>query len=551
MEDLDKKGDDLKKAEELTDELAQQPGVDAQPIKKKTADVKDKHQKAKEKTTDKKEKLVEYIIYIEEYYEIIEEITEWVYVTKPKPELNEPIATDPKTLKKQLKDTEELQDEFVEKKPKMERVLVIIEYITMDCPNDVTVVSEVQTIYQNAKKPFEDTGLKIDVRTNRLRSTLAQSQKFQESLDDFLDNLSHLGERLNNEKPVSAKLETVKEQKAEHAQVHNDVVQMEPVFAQICTSANEVLENAEPGEEKDQLKEKIDDVKEKFQTMKEKSTDREKVLADEVDFCEKFAQQHKPFNSWLDTMEAKLNELTPLACEEDSVQRQVKDVKNLVQETGKNEPKIVELEETAKSAVDNAEVDQVFVEEDSKNDRKRFDELKANVDEKDKKLDELLPLAQDYTKELKPVDEVLDKVEKVTGVAQQPMALNEDKIKEEKKKLDDLAKELEETKPVLEKFNDTSKKLQEEADEESPELPVVKKETENTNDRFDKLQDDLKGRKEKLDDYADKAEKFNKDDEEFKDWMDKASKTPGLVEPVGTEPDVLKRQLKEVEVCFL
>jgi len=193
----------------------------------------------------------------------------------------------------------------------------------------------------------------------------------------------------------------------------------------------------------------------------------------------------------------------------------------------------------------------VFVEEDSKNDRKRFDELKANVDEKDKKLDELLPLAQDYTKELKPVDEVLDKVEKVTGVAQQPMALNEDKIKEEKKKLDDLAKELEETKPVLEKFNDTSKKLQEEADEESPELPVVKKETENTNDRFDKLQDDLKGRKEKLDDYADKAEKFNKDDEEFKDWMDKASKTPGLVEPVGTEPDVLKRQLKEVEVCFL
>lgn len=106
MEDLDKKEDDIKKAEELTDELAQQPGVDAQPIKKKTADVKDKHQKAKEKTTDKKEKLVEYIVYIEEYYEIIEEITEWVYVTKPKPALNEPIATEPETLKKQIKDVE-------------------------------------------------------------------------------------------------------------------------------------------------------------------------------------------------------------------------------------------------------------------------------------------------------------------------------------------------------------------------------------------------------------------------------------------------------------
>ena len=96
----------MNKAEELTDQLAQQPGVDVQPLKEKTSNVKENHEKAKEKTKDKKEKLVKYIIYIEEYYEIIEEITEYVYVTKAKPALNDPIAADPKHLKEQLADIE-------------------------------------------------------------------------------------------------------------------------------------------------------------------------------------------------------------------------------------------------------------------------------------------------------------------------------------------------------------------------------------------------------------------------------------------------------------
>ena len=401
------------------------------------------------------------------------------------------------------------------------------------------------------KKPFDETALKVDVRLNRLRSALAQSQKFQEAFDDFLDNMSHVDERLVNEKPVSAKLDTVKEQKTEHAQVHNDIVQLEPVFAQICSSADEVLESAEPGKEKDQLKSKIDDVKEKFKNMKEKSEVREKVLADEVDLTQKFDEQHKPFNLWLDTIEPKIKDLRPLACEEDSLERQEKHAKDAVEDIKQHEPQLVEMEKTAQEALDNAEVDKVFVENDVKTDRSRFDDLKVNVDEAVQKLDELLPLAQDCTKELAPVDEALDKIEKMTGGAQSPLGLDEDKIKEEQRVLENLAKELEDAKPHLVNFNDTAKDLQEKADADSKELPALKSRVEGVNERADKLADELQQRRDQLDDYADKAEKFNMADTEFKDWLSKASKTPGVIEPIGTEPEVLKRQLKEVEVIIL
>uniref|UniRef100_A0A7M5V1J7 Uncharacterized protein n=1 Tax=Clytia hemisphaerica TaxID=252671 RepID=A0A7M5V1J7_9CNID len=547
LDDLDSKEDDLKKAEELTDKLAEQPGVDVLPLKKKTADVKDKHDKTKEKVKDKKDKLNKYIIYIEEYYEIIEEITEFIYVTKSKPDLIDPIATDPKRIKEQIAGVEAIQDEVVEKKPKLERVTVIIEYITIECPDDVTVVSEVQTKYDQVKKPFDETAFKVDVRMKRLRDTLAQSQKFQESFDDFLDRLSHAEERLSHEKPVSAKLDTVKEQKAEHDQVHNDIVQLEPTFAQICTSADEVLEEADPGEEKDQLKAKIDEVKERYEKMKDDSEKRDKVLADEVKFTQTFDDQHKPFADWLDEIEPKLKNLKPLPCEEDSIQRQVKEAKEASKEIEEQKPKLEDMEKTAQDALDIADVDKIFIEEDVKADRTRYDELKADCDGVEKKLDELLPLAKDYKKEMKPVDEVLDKVEKVVGVAQSPLGLDEDKIKEEKEMLEDLAKELEETKPKLDKFNETAKDLQDKADPESTELPALKKDVDEINDRYDKLKDLLQERRDKLDDYADKVDKFNKSDTDFNNWLNEAQKTPGVIEPIGTEPEVLKRQLKEVE----
>lgn len=124
---MNAKEDELEKVEELNDELVKEPGVDPGKVKKNISDLKHKHGKVKDNVKDKKEKLVEYIIIIEEYYIIIEEITEWIIITKKKPALNEPIATEPKTLKKQLKDLE------VRNQPNSENSLIEIGYCTVPC----------------------------------------------------------------------------------------------------------------------------------------------------------------------------------------------------------------------------------------------------------------------------------------------------------------------------------------------------------------------------------------------------------------------------------
>ena len=72
-------------------------------VKTQANKLKEKHDVMTDDVKLKKEKLSEYIIYIEEYYITIEEITIWVTHAKKNKALVDPISTDTKTLKRQLK----------------------------------------------------------------------------------------------------------------------------------------------------------------------------------------------------------------------------------------------------------------------------------------------------------------------------------------------------------------------------------------------------------------------------------------------------------------
>ena len=85
-------------------------------------------------------------------------------------------------------------------------------------------------------------------------------------------------------------------------------------------------------------------------------------------------------------------------------------------------------------------------------------------------------------------------------------------------------------------------------DEDTPGTRVLKQQLDNTKERNKTDGIKLHDLKNKLEEYADKTEKFNKTTKDFYDWYDDASKTPGLIQPVGTEPEIVKKQLQEVEV---
>jgi len=275
--------------ETIIEELASDPKLNVDTIKAQSNKLKEKHGEMTHDLLKKKEKLSEYIVYIEEYYIIIEEITIWVTHAKKNTALTDPIATETKVLKRQLKYLEALQDQVIAKKPKVERLAVLMEIITTECRTEFAVCNEVSTTYENTRSQIDDVTMKVEIRQNRLQETVLRSQKFEESLDDFLDTLSKLEERMEKEKPVSGKLELVKQQKDEHAQIHNDVMQLEPVFEQIIKAAENLIETSEAGDELEKFKQQVEETKQRYKSVQQTSLKRHKQINNGVLFTQKLS----------------------------------------------------------------------------------------------------------------------------------------------------------------------------------------------------------------------------------------------------------------------
>ena len=92
----------------------------------------------------------------------------------------------------------------------------LADWIIINSKNDEVTVNNVSTKLQSIKGPMEEVWMRIEVRQNNLQEALIRSQGVQDSIDDFFDRISQFEERLNNEKPVSAILSTVKEQQKDH-----------------------------------------------------------------------------------------------------------------------------------------------------------------------------------------------------------------------------------------------------------------------------------------------------------------------------------------------
>ena len=193
--------------------------------------------------------------------------------------------------------------------------------------DDITVVNDVTTKLQDVKAPMEEVWMKIEVRQNRLQDTLIKSQQFQDSLDDFLDKLTEFEERLSEEKPISAKLDVVRDQEKEHEQIHNDICQQEPIFEQLVKKAEDLIDTSEPGEEQEKIRDSLDEMKDRFKDLKEKSTDRQHRLEKVVPTAQKYEDDSSPFKTWLTDQEKKLEKLEPLTCDETTIGRQLKEVK--------------------------------------------------------------------------------------------------------------------------------------------------------------------------------------------------------------------------------
>ena len=77
----------------------------------------------------------------------------------------------------------------------------------------------------------------------------------------------------------------------------------------------------------------------------------------------------------------------------------------------------------------------------------------------------------------------------------------------------------------------------------------VKKDVVDMKEKQDEVKERLKDKKKEVEEAIEKIKEFDDVIEKLKPWSEKARNSSCLNEPISTQPDTLKKQLKEVEVC--
>lgn len=381
-------------------------------LKKKMDDLDEKYNTTLNATKDKKGHLKKLVILIVEFVEIYEEITIWIEETKPVVDSAKEISSVPVIVKSQLTEVELLQDSVADKKRDLEKAEKVGQQLVETCDKNPHVINEVNLKLAKIKAPLENIAVKLDDRQTKLQMVVLQTQAFQDTLDDFEDKLSKIEDDLARMLPVSPVYERLRDQTHNHAEVADDVKQLEPVYSKLSSCGYDVLESLEPGEEKELLKDKLNEIDQRWNNVKEKVDDRKANIDEVTPDAKNYHEHSHSLIPCLEDAESYLTSCGPIPCDEKALAREEKLLQELLDTVEDKKPVVERLNEAAKSLAelcDNPEVTQAEI----KDTNKRWTAVLDGLQKRKDQLDDVKTSLADLKNVIEPVEVTLEEAQPI------------------------------------------------------------------------------------------------------------------------------------------
>ncbi len=109
-----------------------------------------------------------------------------------------------------------LQDDANKKKPVVEEVSKTGDWIIKNTRKDPRVKPAVVEKTEFIEGIYSDFISKVETRYNKLQRALLKTQEFEVTLNEFFDALGDLEKRLDDERPLDARFEELKEIKQDY-----------------------------------------------------------------------------------------------------------------------------------------------------------------------------------------------------------------------------------------------------------------------------------------------------------------------------------------------
>lgn len=126
------------------------------------------------------------------------------------------VMTDVDEIRDQLQHVQNLEEEVVIHRRKIETMEETGEWIIKQNNNKEEVISEVKSNISRARSSIDEVSVRLQDRRRRLETALTESERVNETLDHFEKRISGLNKKMIKAKPVSAEYGILKDQRANH-----------------------------------------------------------------------------------------------------------------------------------------------------------------------------------------------------------------------------------------------------------------------------------------------------------------------------------------------
>jgi len=440
-----------------------------------------------------------------------------------------------------------LQNEIAKQRTALDRTNDLGKVVIENSSDNPLVVADVQGKLTKVRVQLDRLDARIEQRHAILQNILLQIQVYDVMFDEFVSKLAEMEDEVNNFRPISAVLEIVSEQKERiQRNVSDNIARKQPVFEKILDDGLEMLERMEPGSEKDAQQEKVEQMKTRWNEVKEKTAEIQKCVQEVHEASQKYDLRGEAFREWLQDAEKKASKIYPVSCDEHELDESLKEIEAVSADIQSHKPDFDELGESANTLTSLAQADGDVIKADFNELKSRWEALQAAVLEKKAKVEEAKEAIEKYQSALQPVQEAFTQAEDALA-SHEPAGTDADKLRQELEQIKALVSTLDERKGDIKQLNQSGQQLLQQAEDDAPSALSVKEQLVNTNNKSKDLPARLSDRQKELEKTLEATLKFNSSLEEIEQWLPETVETVDVLEPVSSEPEKLKEQIRETD----
>ena len=439
-----------------------------------------------------------------------------------------------------------LQEEIAKRRANLDKMEVLGRELISATGENPFVVAEVQSKLTRVRAQLDRLDARMEQRREIQQQVLLQLQVFDVTYEDFVNDLAELETELENARPASAIFSVVDEQKDKMQYfIMNNITKKEPVFEKLIEEGEKMREKMESGDDKEQHQKNLEETTARWQAFKEKADNMQNKIDEVHETAGGYDKKNNKFKSWLDEAEKKLGKVKVKSYTPEDAEKTLQELEEILDDVFCHEPHFEDLNSAADADVECSQVDGDVVKAEFVKVKNRWDALNANAIKKKEEAEEVKEALDKYYSALQPVQEAFTQAEVVLE-ASEPLGTNVDKIKEELDQVRALKSTFDDRKPDIKEMNQSGNKLLS-GEELSPLNVELKENLDVTNKKAKETPDRLQEREKTLVKALGDATDFNTVLAEIETWLPTEQEKVDQLEPVSTDPDRIKAQIKDTD----